>query len=217
MQLKPSLPLQAVSSHGKCFSASKLNLRASALHHFLLAPTPWTQRADSAPHSSLGDVWPLLSPLPSWLPAPNAPKLFKFWSSGVAPQTGVTCNHSLFHWIEEEQTPESLHMGQFSLHRIGKVGKTLQNRVLITVVAYWQWLQITCFWWRYPAILYLNHSIFFELLSPCFEIVCSWQITGDCHWLCCILFIFSSPTLWFRHFRDVPAEKMPDPRWHSWN
>lgn len=89
MQLKPSLPLQAVSSHGKCFSASKLNLRASALHHFLLAPTPWTQRADSAPHSSLGDVWPLLSPLPSWLPAPNAPKLFLFWSSAVAPQT---CN-----------------------------------------------------------------------------------------------------------------------------
>lgn len=82
MQLKPSLPLQAVSSHGKCFSTSKLNLRASALHPFLLPPAPWTQRADSAPHGSFGDVWPLPSPLPSWLPAPNAPKL-KFWSSAL--------------------------------------------------------------------------------------------------------------------------------------
>lgn len=93
--------------------------------------------------------------------------------------------------------------------------------MLIAVVAYW--LQLTCFWWHYLAILYPNHSIFLEQLAHCFEIVCSWQITVDCHWLHCILFIFSiisSPSLWFWYFwEDMPAEKMPDPNhWrHSWN
>lgn len=143
---------------------------------------------------------------------------------GEASPDCVTCNHPLFHWVERGQTPEGFHAGQSSLHRIGKVGKPLQNnrvRVLITVVAYW--LQITCFWWHYLPILYPNYSIFREQLAHCFQIVRSWQITVDCHWLHCILFIFSiisSPSLWFWHFKeDIPAEKMPDPnhRRHSWN
>lgn len=162
-----------------------------------------------------GDVWPLLSPLPSWLPAPNSPRLSQFWSLLWPPLTGVTCNHSLFQWVEQGQTAEGLHVGQSSSHRIGKVGKkppkssspsvnyhggsltvVTDNLVLVKLsshviskLQYFLLKIVTMFWNR----LFLTNFCWLSLtVSHFIYIFC----------------IISSPTLWFRHFReDIPAKK----------
>lgn len=158
-------------------------------------------------------------------PCSKFTKTFQFWSSALVqpPQTGVTCNHSLFHWVEQGQTLGDLHVGQSSFLRIGKIGKPLQNYNggLLTVVTDNLFL-VTL---SSHIISKLQH---FPWTTGWLFWTCLFLTDHSYHWLHCILFIFSyslfiassSPTMWFRHFRqEVPAEKMPDPnnRRHSWN